>query len=63
MAALSAAQNLQPRPHSAQTHAGKRRVSIYWTWSYPWESQSRPRGDGQPVFHDDGSSPRRVARL
>ena len=18
---------------------GKRRVSIYWTWSYPWESQ------------------------
>lgn len=18
---------------------GKRRISIYWTWSYPWESQ------------------------
>jgi hypothetical protein len=22
--------------------AGKRRVSIYWTWSYPWESQRDP---------------------
>jgi hypothetical protein len=31
-----------------QTHvprkyqAGKRRISIYWTWSYPWESQRNP---------------------
>src|SRR3954454_24489437 len=24
-----------PRPYVK----GKRRVSIYWTWSYPWESQ------------------------
>src|SRR3954453_6589383 len=24
-----------PRPYVQ----GKRRVSIYWTWSYPWESQ------------------------
>src|SRR6059058_5261721 len=22
--------------------AGKRRISIYWTWSYPWESQRDP---------------------
>ena len=22
--------------------AGKRRLSIYWTWSYPWESQRDP---------------------
>ena len=21
---------------------GKRRLSIYWTWSYPWESQRSP---------------------
>ena len=21
---------------------GKRRLSIYWTWSYPWESQRDP---------------------
>ena len=21
---------------------GKRRVSIYWTWSYPWEAQRDP---------------------
>ena len=26
---------------------GKRRVSIYWTWSYPWEFAARPCGDGQ----------------
>ena len=22
--------------------AGKRRVSIYWTWSYPWEANRDP---------------------
>ncbi len=27
-------QNHLPRPYTS----GKRRVSIYWTWSYPWES-------------------------
>jgi hypothetical protein len=27
-------QNHVPRPYTA----GKRRFSIYWTWSYPWES-------------------------
>jgi hypothetical protein len=26
-----------PRPHD-----GKRRISIYWTWSYPWEVQRNP---------------------
>jgi hypothetical protein len=26
-----------PRPHD-----GKRRISIYWTWSYPWEAQRDP---------------------
>jgi hypothetical protein len=26
-----------PRPHN-----GRRRISIYWTWSYPWESQRDP---------------------
>jgi len=31
-----------------QTHVpreyakGKRRISIYWSWSYPWESQRDP---------------------
>ena len=28
-------QNHVPRKYTP----GKRRVSIYWTWSYPWESQ------------------------
>ena len=27
-----------PRPHKA----GKRRLSIYWTWSYPWEAGRDP---------------------
>ena len=27
-----------PRPHKP----GKRRLSIYWTWSYPWEAQRDP---------------------
>ena len=22
--------------------SGKRRISIYWTWSYPWEAQRDP---------------------
>ena len=26
-------QNSVPRKYT-----GKRRISIYWTWSYPWES-------------------------
>lgn len=26
-----------PRPHN-----GNRRISIYWTWSYPWEAQRDP---------------------
>ena len=29
--------------HVARQHTpGKRRVSIYWTWSYPWEAQRDP---------------------
>src|SRR5215471_16368940 len=31
-------QNHIPRPYAA----GKRRLSIYWTWSYPWESNRDP---------------------
>ncbi|QZY47705.1 MULTISPECIES: hypothetical protein [Mycolicibacterium] len=30
-------QNHIPRPHD-----GRRRISIYWTWSYPWEAQRDP---------------------
>lgn len=30
-------QTHRPRPHD-----GRRRISIYWTWSYPWESQRDP---------------------
>jgi hypothetical protein len=25
--------------HVPRSHDGHRRISIYWTWSYPWESQ------------------------
>ena len=31
-------QNHIPRKYTS----GKRRLSIYWTWSYPWESQRDP---------------------
>ena len=37
-----------PRPrtynqnHVARPHTGGRRISIYWTWSYPWEAQRDP---------------------
>lgn len=28
--------------HVARARDGKRRMSIYWTWSYPWEAQRDP---------------------
>jgi hypothetical protein len=28
--------------HIARPRDGKRRMSIYWTWSYPWEAQRDP---------------------
>ena len=28
--------------HVARPDNGGRRISIYWTWSYPWESQRDP---------------------
>lgn len=28
--------------HVTRPHDGRRRVSIYWTWSYPWEAQRDP---------------------
>jgi hypothetical protein len=40
--------DLQPARTYNQSHvprrytSGKRRISIYWTWSYPWESQRDP---------------------
>lgn len=30
--------------HVARPHTGGRRISIYWTWSYPWESQRDVEG-------------------
>jgi hypothetical protein len=31
------------QPHRARKYTpGKRRMSIYWTWSYPWEAQRDP---------------------
>src|SRR3984885_9850895 len=42
MGALSAARTYNqthvPRKHTP----GRRRISIYWTWSYPWEAQRDP---------------------
>ena len=30
--------------HLVRPRSGGRRISIYWTWSYPWESQRDPAG-------------------
>ncbi len=34
--------HLQPEPRPRKYTPGKRRLSIYWTWSYPWEAQRDP---------------------
>ena len=47
-----------PRPKS-----GGRRISIYWTWSYPWEAQRDPGADVQPLLHHDRGPKRVVAEL
>ena len=38
MSTLPAARTYN-QTHVPRPHAGGRRISIYWTWSYPWESQ------------------------
>ena len=42
MSTLPAARTYN-QDHVARKYTpGKRRMSIYWTWSYPWESQRDP---------------------
>src|ERR1700730_756174 len=42
MSTLPAARTYN-QDHAARKYTpGKRRMSIYWTWSYPWESQRDP---------------------
>ncbi len=48
--------------HVPRAHTGGRRISIYWTWSYPWEAQRDPAIDGEPLLHDDRGAQRAVAR-
>ena len=56
-----------PRTYN-QTHVprkytgGKRRVSIYWTWSYPWELTAILRL-WTIASDDDRSSSRRLASV
>jgi hypothetical protein len=38
MSTLPAARTYN-QTHIPRPHTGGRRISIYWTWSYPWESQ------------------------
>ena len=39
--------NLQPTTHVPRKYtSGKRRFSVYWTWSYPWEANRDTHGDG-----------------
>ena len=41
MDALPAARTYN-QSHVARARNGGRRISIYWTWSYPWEAQRDP---------------------
>ena len=42
--------------HVARPHDGRRRISIYWTWSYPWEAQRDPAAmDNRFSTHDRGT--------
>ena len=38
MSTLPAARTYN-QTHVVRPHTGRRRISIYWTWNYPWESQ------------------------
>ncbi|MFL6862275.1 MAG: hypothetical protein ACJ8DZ_04680 [Allosphingosinicella sp.] len=39
---MSAAARTYNQAHLARAADGKRRLSIYWAWSYPWEAQRDP---------------------
>ena len=41
MGALAPARTYN-QSHIPRPHTGGRRISIYWTWSYPWEAQRDP---------------------
>ena len=50
--------------HVPRTYTrGKRRFSVYWTWSYPWEANRDITRHGQPVLDDDRGAAGRVAGL
>ena len=42
MSTLPAARTYNQAHVARKYTPGKRRMSIYWTWSYPWESQRDP---------------------
>src|SRR5260370_13405900 len=42
MSTLTSARTYNPYHIPREYTPGKRRMSIYWTWSYPWESQRDP---------------------
>ena len=52
-------QNHVTRPYTP----GKRRFSIYWTWSYPWEANRDTDRAGQSLLDDDRGPPGRLAEL
>ena len=53
-------QNHAPRKYTP----GKRRVSIYWTWSYPWEANRDTDGIRQSLLdHDRGPESRLGLRM
>ena len=45
--------------YRAEVLEGRRRVSVYVSWSYPGGGQSRPDRARQPLLHDDRGPARR----
>src|SRR3954447_543399 len=39
---MTSAARTYNQSHAARPADGKRRMSIYWTWNYPWEAQRDP---------------------
>ena len=59
MSTTNSGTHLQPKSHPSKYTAGKRRLSIYWTWSYPWDSKRDP-AEMENRFATDDRGPQRA---
>ena len=56
MSELARARTYNQEHSSRKYTPGQRRLSIYWTWSYPWESKRDVTQHGQSLFDHDRSA-------